>query len=110
MRISDWSSDVCSSDLLESLGREKFADAFKRAAQVERAFGNINLARLDLGVVENVVDDREKGIAGVFHRFGIGPRGGGELGAIGRASCRAVVCHEVLISVVGVTLKNKIKI
>src|SRR3546814_18080332 len=92
MRISDWSSDVCSSDLLEaetglatgwkncgSLAVARTADrmtVLKRTAAAERA----------QGVDIEMISPSEE---------------------IGRASCRERVCQYVSISVVAVSLKKK---
>src|SRR3546814_18133316 len=77
MRISDWSSDVCSSDLapVGALGRAfagKHADRVFAAAPV----------RIHAAGVRIVAE-------------------------IGRASCRERVCQYVSISVVAVSLKKK---
>src|SRR3546814_13257811 len=86
MRISDWSSDVCSSDL----GRFDFG----RLAQQDD--GDAPVARRpgllrDEVLLVGAADDR-----------------GDALGRqIGRASCRERVGQYVSISVVAVTLKNK---
>src|SRR3546814_17916226 len=103
MRISDWSSDVCSSDLLD-LGR---ADAVARS--------------LDHRVV--AADEKEQaigisadGVARPDRRAAVARGGGrgletlrGALGIpqIGRASWRERVCQYVLLSVVAVPLKTK---
>src|SRR3546814_11267092 len=88
MRISDWSSDVCSSDLetLYSMdGDIAPVDDLAALARTEDAWLLIDEAHA----------------TGVF-----GPRGRG-LAEIGRASCRERVCQYVSISVVAVTLKKK---
>src|SRR3546814_4475440 len=58
MRISDWSSDVCSSDLLIALLLQAAAFAFQRAldALVDRAFPGTQA--LVLGLVLLVVAER----------------------------------------------------
>src|SRR3546814_16890874 len=77
MRISDWSSDVCSSDLAIGMTFDEL---------VERAY--------DRGVF-----DRGNSNAGSVRVAGQTP--------IGRASCRERVCQYVEISVVAVSLKKK---
>src|SRR3546814_2069809 len=71
MRISDWSSDVCSSDLL--------------AKQLGRAPANETLNRIDAvpGFLDRAKCDVEQHIVPV------------EVGEIGRASCRERVCQYV---------------
>src|SRR3546814_17379629 len=84
MRISDWSSDVCSSDLLEV-----------RAAAggtVSEAGGTDEDA---LGI--SIVIDHGHGVTSTY----------GHLSEIGRASCRERVCQYVSISVVAVSLNKK---
>src|SRR3546814_16006018 len=94
MRISDWSSDVCSSDLAQH-----------RIAETGEQLDHRGLHR-------QIVLDHQDGFAAAHHR----PDGGwlrlylGLLGArqeIGRASCRERVCQYVSISVVAVSLKKK---
>src|SRR3546814_6413179 len=58
MRISDWSSDVCSSDLVDVEGRPAFA------ATIMNPGGNYNAAFQ----VNTVVLDRKTGT--LIHRFG----------------------------------------
>src|SRR3546814_19935855 len=92
MRISDWSSDVCSSDLhparLDALGSP--------------------LAQLVGDAGENPAGDRNNaagffGQRNEFHR-----RDGAAFRVeIGRASCRERVCQYVSISVVADSLKQK---
>src|SRR3546814_11975342 len=94
MRISDWSSDVCSSDL--------------QPAQPANAadFRDDRLAILDRVADEGKSMDRD---AAAFQRFdrqqAVVDRA--EAGEIGRASCRERVCQYVEIAVVAVSLKKK---
>src|SRR3546814_1809451 len=90
MRISDWSSDVCSSDLLHhrDLGRKAQHDvggrqgvADEMAARAEAAF-HIGEMRIEL-LRDPRLDRRRRGAE---------PRGVDE---IGRASCRERVCQYV---------------
>src|SRR3546814_16676134 len=99
MRISDWSSDVCSSDL--SLYPA-------RSPQRRRARG---------------AQSRQSDVPGDPRAEGCGARGGRahrcrarsvhqprpRRADIGRASCRERVCQYVSISVVAVSVKKKIK-
>src|SRR3546814_11734125 len=86
MRISDWSSDVCSSDLLDhaveaGVGEDRPHAAPARAAQ-RRGEHRSRLARRQHAAIGVVVQ-------------------------IGRASCRARVCQYVEISVDAVSLNTK---
>src|SRR3546814_19183143 len=100
MRISDWSSDVCSSDLYGFRDYRGGGRSSARETAMRVAAGTI--ARKYLG-----------------ERLGIKLYGGVEqIGPIraerfdweiGRASCRERVCQYVSISVVAVSLKKKKK-
>src|SRR3546814_12396478 len=89
MRISDWSSDVCSSDLARAtaiqVNAEDLSDPVKMQ-QFAAAQGQLGgtLSRL-LATVEAYPEVKK----------------------IGRASCRERVCQYVSISVVAVSLKQK---
>src|SRR3546814_11492704 len=100
MRISDWSSDVCSSDLLAALSalledQELWHhDAVGMAAMDARADGQLDAAH------------EGRRLHGDPPRIGrLLSRHAGD--QIGRESCRARVCQYVSISVVAVTLKKK---
>src|SRR3546814_17800196 len=92
MRISDWSSDVCSSDLnsLDAVNSpcrfshvgvaritQEYSSQERGAAAAERNAAERSIAELEIKLTE-----------------------------IGRASCRERVCQYVSISVVAVTLKK----
>src|SRR3546814_13090758 len=100
MRISDWSSDVCSSDLVD-------ADV-AQPAQFMATGGQFHEA-VPVGQLHAV---HRVGGVGVFGDDVVQPgaaqgQAGGE--EIGRASGRERVCQYVEISVVAVSLKKKIK-
>src|SRR3546814_12502412 len=126
MRISDWSSDVCSSDLLADLETGRDVERVLRlpiffgiggadiADQVaDRGPGRViageTARRGDAGQVGQADEDR--GIFGLadilLDRDRLEPRGGIE--EIGRASCRERVCQYVSIAGVAVQLKKTIK-
>src|SRR3546814_1212200 len=86
MRISDWSSDVCSSDLIPDHGERRAGrdPCGPHPCAAGRGRAHRGGRRRD--------------------RRGGRKRGGGE---IGRASCRERVCQYVWISVVAVALKKK---
>src|SRR3546814_15956142 len=93
MRISDWSSDVCSSDL-----REFAADE----AAVLGDLGRVVAARhIDLDIGEAMfVEMRAELLLGLGARLvgdeaqvELGDRAAGQDRQIGRASCRERVCH-----------------
>src|SRR3546814_13783796 len=102
MRISDWSSDVCSSDLAVDLG--------------ERGIAIIGVDRRDrdhVGVLRGERDQRVVTLAyvrGIARKRLVGTaephRAEGIDRQIGSASCRERVWPYVLISVVAVLLKK----
>src|SRR3546814_8772916 len=81
MRISDWSSDVCSSDLDMRVAKGRQDQA---AAHIDDAGGR-SPQRADLGLAA----DRDDPAVLNRDRFGPG------LPEIGRASCRERVCQYV---------------
>src|SRR3546814_14407170 len=95
MRISDWSSDVCSSDLDD--GAEKNEEIGDRISE-EALFG---LHRITLARAARADLDRQQ------HEHGRQDRRGPAIEQIGRASCRERVCQYVSISVVAVFLQKK---
>src|SRR3546814_14067625 len=102
MRISDWSSDVCSSDLI--------AIIMPRGTLWTR---NVQLAELDIGTfVTKMFEKKLKepvqincGLIGFTVRDGVAAAD--PILQIGRASCRERVCQYVLISVVADSVKKK---
>src|SRR3546814_14471925 len=90
MRISDWSSDVCSSDLLGQLGIEPTIDN----DIIVRLGGPAETGR---GFVLHSTDYMRQGSVAIDD----------SIGKIGRESCRERVCQYVEISVVAVSLKKK---
>src|SRR3546814_17669762 len=95
MRISDWSSDVCSSDLGRVEWRSTVSDPISKLSwddlRIIRAVGKngaLAPAAETLGVNSSTLARR--------------------LSKIGRASCRERVWQYVSISVVAVSLKKKI--
>src|SRR3546814_5055352 len=99
MRISDWSSDVCSSDLadqrraLDRGGHLAVLDQVGlRGREHELAAGDVDLAAAEID-----------GVEAALHRGDDLLR----LAEIGRASCRESVCQYVEISVVAGSLKKK---
>src|SRR3546814_11408842 len=134
MRISDWSSDVCSSDLHQDQGDVRVGDRAEKArAPVRRRFDQCEIAGRELGLAS---PDRDRapvelgekigtvsgdeiddillargvrgqagcGLHGCFRPVRIAPS---ELGELGSASCRERVCQYVVISGVGGSLKKK---
>src|SRR3546814_2028595 len=86
MRISDWSSDVCSSDLLEALGLEGGDDALGRAVAVVE----VHLVLGDLAAAPaGVADDGRLAVLGPAKRAALaaevpGVGGGLSVEALGR--------------------------
>src|SRR3546814_15128860 len=103
MRISDWSSDVCSSDLPQRRDAELVPFDHHVADQRERP------RRVGAAVEPRAVMD-DPGIAPAprakISHEAENRRSHGR-GQIGRTSCRERVCQYVLISGVGVSLKKK---
>src|SRR3546814_16302117 len=104
MRISDWSSDVCSSDL------EDFAYLPETLAMVVRSLGEqwgigCELKVEDGNCATSALIGRELSFA-VREIVANAVRHAGAT-KIGRASCRERVCRYVYISVGDVSLKKK---
>src|SRR3546814_16703654 len=95
MRISDWSSDVCSSDLLAIQSLAGAATEGGIAARSDRFAGKAG--RQEGAVPRMAVVDRATEIQ---------PRHPARR-EIGRASCRERVCQYVSISGVAVYIKKK---
>src|SRR3546814_13152349 len=92
MRISDWSSDVCSSDLpicVEDAGDPHLATA--HSSVIERQSFSRPLALVVTGARAARID-----AAAILLAL-----------AIGSASCRGRVCPYVSVSVVAVSLQEK---
>src|SRR3546814_16466499 len=92
MRISDWSSDVCSSDLAFAVERPVAIGTQVVAGEVA---GDLAQPRQEAGRVLQALEVLPGGEEGILE--------------IGRASCRERVCQYVSISVVAVSLKKKNK-
>src|SRR3546814_11006813 len=90
MRISDWSSDVCSSDLLAGARGLEVLRRLRQHAAIDRT------AQVGGDALANPAD--------LIEAAGAGAAPGDK---IGRASCRDRVCQYVSISVVAVSLKKK---
>src|SRR3546814_13166240 len=130
MRISDWSSDVCSSDLRDDRGAEQRVDdgelgdeAGQRrqarqqqrtedeAAAQDRDRPRNDDAGLVLILLEHagifIVEHRFEDTRGLVLLLYIAPdRLADEIQQIGRESCRERVCQYVVLSVVAVSLKK----
>src|SRR3546814_17806713 len=99
MRISDWSSDVCSSDLREIADRlARLAKSLEAAGHAPKSVASFLMRCLFTMFAEDV----ELLTKGSFRRLLASLRGE----EIGRASCRERVCQYVEISVVAVSLKK----
>src|SRR3546814_16423790 len=112
MRISDWSSDVCSSDLRRLKGEERL-----RLHRLQRRDA-LEAGEEDRGNRLVAMDVHRPVDAAFIHRIPHAQHLGAALRRrivpfaveeIGRASCRERVCQYVLISVVAVALKKKKK-
>src|SRR3546814_7853735 len=105
MRISDWSSDVCSSDLREDLPEETIAEVpagevdasiTPPAAQPGVASFTVQYASPDVGSV-SATESAVGGVPGVQSATTTSLALGGTsvMREIGRASCRERVCPYV---------------
>src|SRR3546814_19809111 len=107
MRISDWSSDVCSSDLAVGFVEDQRLDLRK----IDGALANMvkQAARRgddNLGALRQLLDLRRDADA-AKDQDGAHMRQMLAVGEIGRAACRERVCQYVLISGVAVSLKKQ---
>src|SRR3546814_19843614 len=101
MRISDWSSDVCSSDLDERLHVDKLGtQSIDNLCQV-RIVEESAATGMDNGVGDLVIG--QAWIGGMQHRADARNREE----QIGRASCRERGCQYVEISVVAESFKKR---
>src|SRR3546814_4532839 len=85
MRISDWSSDVCSSDLFVA----------RRASEVAEVLEAADKARRETGGTLAGYIAYEAGLALEQRLFPLANQCSGAMGQIGRASCRERVCQYV---------------
>src|SRR3546814_18143315 len=105
MRISDWSSDVCSSDLLVAARRIDLPDAFallERLADLDREtrklprHGRAQVERIEVAprdLEARFKRGRRRALLREMAR--LEPFGGRPAVQIGRASCRERVCKYV---------------
>src|SRR3546814_11804066 len=104
MRISDWSSDVCSSDLttadnLRGQGptiRETIVKLSQAVSILGDHSNDIFATFKNLSTLVSALSDSADLLEALNHNL-----------EIGRASCRERVCQYVSISVVAVSLKKK---
>src|SRR3546814_14439146 len=119
MRISDWSSDVCSSDLLIDRGG-KFGHSTQHAGIDGVASSLADLAKLHAGLWESPLITPEAApwlptsmavpvdydqVRIMDHWLGENRKEPNFCGKIGRASCRERVRQYVELTVVSVTFK-----
>src|SRR3546814_14138336 len=107
MRISDWSSDVCSSDLLGKAGLVLVADAGTRRLDHDRLriaeqrgyddrLGDvIDLAVLLDDLLQAAGERRDDAIGEQHAKEGADQRRSDHAAKVGRASCRARGCPYV---------------
>src|SRR3546814_13998444 len=96
MRISDWSSDVCSSDLLE---REEVWRESSGAPRTAFAAQTYSEPFRRLGLHPRLIDPVMQLLDGpvYLHQYKVNAKAAfdGEVWQIGRASCRERVCQYV---------------
>src|SRR3546814_19518181 len=97
MRISDWSSDVCSSDLptIEVSGAEKRAFEDDRLVRAARALGEIGAWREQSAFLRALAQQASSPADHVLAGQLAKQNGRHDLGEIGRASGRERVCQYV---------------
>src|SRR3546814_6749441 len=99
MRISDWSSDVCSSDLESEAGKDSLFEIKGVSAEVMAAFSTrsaeIEAALAERGTSRDAASAVEKQIAALDTREAKVAADHVSLVKIGRASCRERVCPYV---------------
>src|SRR3546814_15660941 len=105
MRISDWSSDVCSSDLLPDDEATRRAAMIRKARLQAQVAGALGAALMIAACNPSATDDAATAPATADRQA----LWANALREIGRASCRERVCQYVEISVVAVSLQNKKK-
>src|SRR3546814_12524469 len=108
MRISDWSSDVCSSDLGGVGGFGERGPVGEEVVAVGLQGVGVVFVEVDAGEVGGA--EQEEGGCCVALAYGGGGGGevaGGAFAAIGRAEFRDRRCHAVYIYVGAVSLKKK---
>src|SRR3546814_19583709 len=109
MRISDWSSDVCSSDLFGMTGLKPGHITVRLTGSAGQSLGAFAVQGLKLEVFGDANDYVGKGLSGGMIVVRPAPSSPpmpqtnentlvGNTG-VGRASCRGRVCQHVLISV-----------
>src|SRR3546814_16720555 len=99
MRISDWSSDVCSSDLTS---RRKFSLLQGRLGLIPVDDDDVLAAR---GLLRRIAQQAQA--LQDIKQHGVAHGEAGRAAQIGRASCRERGWQSVSISVVAVSLKKK---
>src|SRR3546814_11196350 len=103
MRISDWSSDVCSSDLVgvqHDVGVQRELAARSDDAGIVNVQVQLVHGRHGNGEEVMLIGCIDEDLRAAFEFT---------LGAIGRASCRERVCKKGVFSVIVVSEKNKNK-
>src|SRR3546814_16907409 len=103
MRISDWSSDVCSSDLIDPREVEDVVEDPQQQLAGTLHPGELVAMLVRQAALQHQLREADDGVQ---RRADLVAHVGQELGQIGRASCRARVCQYVEISVVAVSLKK----
>src|SRR3546814_11638564 len=104
MRISDWSSDVCSSDLDQAIAG-LLHDTIEDCGAEHETMIRVQFGDAVANIVKDCTDGTAEGKA--CHTDPEARRRDWIERKIGRASCRERVCQYVKISVVAVSLKTK---
>src|SRR3546814_10926191 len=101
MRISDWSSDVCSSDLMDALRADLASETLRQGAHAGLGARKSTEQRLSADRPSGAGKENGAGTARNHAPGGFGPGQAGAERKRGRAPGRERVCQSVLISVVG---------
>src|SRR3546814_12528359 len=107
MRISDWSSDVCSSDLQFSAAAVLLGNRFDRRYAPNLGPQHERTTKDDASARPHPARQRNGRQEAPAPRVAVDTRLFGGFGEIGRASGRERVCKYAEISVVAVSLKKK---
>src|SRR3546814_15406084 len=109
MRISDWSSDVCSSDLSSSTtSPRREEERIEKGRTQEHSHGKDNDERPDRATRPQPARQTKGATQDAPPRLALSPHRQRRR-QTGRAPCREGVCQSVSIAVVAVPLKNKKK-
>src|SRR3546814_5878878 len=103
MRISDWSSDVCSSDLAQALKQSSASSKIQLGAKITQELGAGSRPEIGRAAAEETIDDVTKMLEGAHMCFIAAGMGGGT--GTGAAPVIAKAARDMGILTVGVVTK-----